>query len=77
MSNPDDHSSDIDDFDPSFGPEFDVDLVEDVSGTTAAGSKFRQSAWQRLDERRDAAWLREQLSDWDDWDELGDETDLH
>jgi hypothetical protein len=77
MSDPEDHSSDIDDFDPSFGPDFDVDLVDDVSSATTPGSKYSQSAWQRLDERRDAEWLREQLSDWDDWDEFGDDADLH
>ena len=29
-------------------------------------------AWQRLEERGESRWLREQLSDWDDWDENAD-----
>lgn len=79
MSDPEDLSSDVDDFDPAFGPDFDADLVdvEAESDDMRPQSSFQQAAWQRLDERRDAAWLREQLSDWDDWDDFGDDADLH
>jgi hypothetical protein len=76
MSNPDDHSSDLDDFDPSLGADFDVDLVDDVAEEAPTRASYSQPAWQRLDERREAKWLREQLADWDDWDD-GDDAGLH
>lgn len=69
MSNTDDHATDLDDFDSSFGPDFETDIVDDVTEETVTRSVYTRSAWQRLDERKDAAWLREQLSDWDDWDD--------
>ena len=77
MSNPDDHSSDLDDdFDPSFGADFDADLVDDITDASGTRASYAQAAWQRLDERKDAQWLREQLSDWDDWD-AWDDAEIH
>ena len=60
----------------------DIDIVaadlkpaDSETGTTEPmPQKGAQSAWQRLDERREEAWLREQLEDWDDWD---DDSELH
>lgn len=72
MNEPDDNSVDFDDFEPSFSPDFDVELDDDA-GNRLVGV---QSAWQRLDERNDDKWLKEQLSDWDDWDE-SDDAGLH
>ena len=70
MSNPDDHATDLDDFDSPFGPDFDAEIADDVNEEeTLTRSAHTRSAWQRLDERKDAEWLREQLSDWDDWDD--------
>ena len=77
MSDPEDHASDVDDFDPAFGPDFDVDLIDEDADVAPTNGETVQAAWQRLDERRDAEWLREQLSDWDDWDDFGDDAELH
>ena len=73
MSDPDDRSTDdADDFDPSLGPDFDEDLAEEISFDVGPRTDGSRSAWQRLDARREEAWLREQLSDWDDWDGDGE-----
>jgi len=75
MSDPEDTASDYDEFNSSFGPEFDSDLVDDIEDVP--GKVCTQAAWQRLDERNDDKWLKEQLADWDDWDDLGDDAELH
>lgn len=72
MSDPEDTATDFDDLDASFGPEFDEQIADDIDESRTG--KYAQAAWQRLDERKDEQWLREQLSDWDDWD---DDADLH
>jgi len=77
MSDPEDTASDFDEIDPSFGPDFDADFGDDGSDTLLSRGNYTQSAWQRLDERKDAEWRREQLSDWDDWDVWGDDAELH
>jgi len=76
MSDPEDSASEYDDFEPAFGPDFDVDVVDGESDDDLQ-RPYNQAAWQRLDERRDAEWLREQLSDWDDWDVWGDDAGMH
>ncbi len=59
----------------SLAPELDLEQASELEseqtplGTRAATAARRQSAWQRLDERKDDAWLKDQLADWDDWDE--------
>ncbi len=73
MRDPEDRSADdADDVDPAFGAEFDEDFADGIAENTAVDFDARKdqsrSAWQRLDARRDEVWLREQLSDWDDWD---------
>ena len=56
--------------DDVLGDGIDDDMEGDaVVDTFADGQAPRAAAWRRLDERRDDKWLREQLSDWDDWDE--------
>ena len=75
MSDPEDTASDFEEFDSSFGPEFDSGLDDDVD--EAPGKIYVQAAWQRLDERKDDKWLKEQLADWDDWDDIGDDAGLH
>ena len=73
MRDPEDRSADdADDFAPSFGADFDEDIADETADDMAVDFDARRdpsrSAWQRLDARREEAWLREQLSDWDDWD---------
>lgn len=76
MSDPDDDPADLEDFDPTPGPDFDADLVIDAIEKRPARTPDTQAAWQRLDERKEAEWLREQLSDWDDWDD-GEDAEVH
>jgi len=73
MSNPEEHALESDDFDASFEADFDAAELDSNFDEPSTGSRRSQAAWQRLDDRREAAWLREQLEDWDDWD---DERDL-
>ena len=69
VSDPNDRSTDdTDDFDPTFGSDFDEDLADDIAIDVGSRPDYSPSAWQRLDARREDAWLREQLSDWGDWD---------
>ncbi len=77
MSEPEDRTADdADEFDPGFDADFTDHIDEDIADEIAAAQAFdvegqqneRRSAWQRLDARREEAWLKEQLSDWDDWD---------
>ena len=59
----------------SLAPELDPEHASELEpeqaplGAQAAAAARRQSAWQRLDERKDDAWLKDQLADWDDWDD--------
>ena len=50
--------------------ELDVDgfiqSMED-DGDESDAAKRARAGWQRVDDWRDARWLREQLTDWDDW----------
>ena len=50
-------------------PENEFESTQNSPGTRAAKAARPLSAWQRLEERKDDAWLRDQLADWDDWDE--------
>jgi len=43
--------------------------MEDTTARRAAPSKPERAGWQRVDDWRDARWLRQQLDDWDDWKE--------
>lgn len=77
MSDPDDQALESDDFEPSLEGDFDQAELEEKLDEPIAGQPRSQAAWQRLDDRREAAWLREQLEDWDDWDEADRDSDFH
>ena len=47
----------------------DADLSVNRIELSETSSKKPKSASKRLDERAEEAWLREQLEDWDDWDD--------
>ncbi|MDX1404576.1 MAG: hypothetical protein R3192_08560 [Woeseiaceae bacterium] len=53
------------DFVPDFDPEFYDDLEIDDTGKSASSV----AAWQRIEMRKESDWLRNQVVDWDDWDE--------
>lgn len=58
----------FDDIDPDFLPgddDYDLDAVERQMG----GDTRRQFAWQKIEQRRDMAWLKDQTADWDYWDD--------
>lgn len=61
---------DVDEFDAFQDGDIDIEFLADTAG---AGKQKRaakgKAAWQRVDERREIRLLREQLEDWDDWDE--------
>jgi hypothetical protein len=62
------NNDDFDDFNPDFLPgddDFDLDTIEVERG----GNTRRQFAWQKIEQRRDMAWLRDQTADWDYWDD--------
>jgi len=46
--------------DPELDPESFVEAMED--------KRAARSSWKRVEELRDAKWLRAQLADWDDWE---------
>jgi hypothetical protein len=66
--NANDPYDDIDDFDPDYLPGDDDCELEPGDDTAIAGTRF-QTAWQRIEHRRDMAWLRDQTADWDYWDD--------
>lgn len=64
----DDSYDDFDDFDADYLPgdeEFDLDAQAEAH---AHGAKLR-TAWQKIEHRREMAWLRDQTADWDYWDD--------
>lgn len=72
--------SPADDFDESdlFSDlELNLDtFIDSMKAPSTRGSpKRRRSkpAWQRVDDWRGEKWLRDQLKDWEDWDEQSDE----
>ena len=66
--NNNDPYNDSDDFDPDFPPgDDDLELATDIDA--AAGKTRLQAAWQRIEERREMTWLRDQTADWDYWDD--------
>ena len=44
-----------------------VGSMEGRATKRAAPAPSERAGWQRVDDWRDARWLREQLTDWDDW----------
>jgi hypothetical protein len=71
-------SREIDETDMLADGEFDledfVDSMESETARRAEQRKRKRAGWQRVDDWRDARWLRDQLNDWDDWKEEPDET---
>jgi hypothetical protein len=51
------------------GFEMEAAGEEDEEVNPGPTGKRLKNAWQRLDRRGESKWLKEQLSDWDDWDE--------
>lgn len=66
--NNNDPYDDIDDFDPDYLPG-DDDFELEASDEPAFVERKLQTAWQRIEQRRDMAWLRDQTADWDYWDD--------
>ena len=65
-------ADDFDEFDADFVQDVDLENFDETEVVAKRPSKRRQLAWQRLDQRWESEWLREQLSDWDDWDDALD-----
>lgn len=61
-----------DDFMSAYGPDFEVEMLEDTHAGKRPNSHYSRRAWRQLESRAESRWLRDQLVDWDDWDE-GDE----
>lgn len=62
----------FDDFEFSLAADADLDDTDTVAAQRASAVMCGKSAWQRIEQRRETAWLRDQLTDWDDLD-IGDE----
>ena len=50
-----------------------IHSMEGEKGKRAEPERPARAGWQRVDDWRDARWLREQLTDWDDWKDEGTE----
>lgn len=44
-----------------------IGSMENDGGKGTEPPRPGRAGWQRVDDWRDARWLREQLNDWDDW----------
>jgi hypothetical protein len=71
MAKPKDQSSDdFDDFELFSDPDFDPDgFIQAMDDGSVVSAEPKGSVRERLEARREARWLREQLSDWDDWND--------
>jgi len=74
MSKPKDRSSDdFDDFEVFSDPDFDADDFIDAMDVDSVGpADAVGTVRERLDARREARWLREQLADWNDWNDINE-----
>ncbi len=63
------HHENIDDLDFSYGPGSDDDFFADTFVDELEEDDSGFSARQCIERREEAAWLRSQMVDWDDWDE--------
>ena len=64
----DDNYDDFEDFDPDFLPgEDDFDFNTESEAPDHGGNLM--TAWQKIEHRREMAWLRDQTADWDYWDD--------
>ena len=50
------------------GPDFEIEPFDETPLDELPFSDFGKTAWQRVERCAESRWLREQLSDWDDWD---------
>lgn len=69
-----DELDELDELDSDIIKSFDDSAANDEAPVIrrSASANARSNVWQRLDSRWENQWLREQLSDWDDWDESAD-----
>jgi hypothetical protein len=64
----DDNYDDFEDFDPDFLPgEDDFEFNTESEAPDRGGNLM--TAWQKIEHRREMAWLRDQTADWDYWDD--------
>lgn len=63
--------ADYDDVDLMNGGDLDLeDFIEAMEEETSLRDEPRRpkrADWRRIEELKDARWLRQQLDDWDDW----------
>lgn len=68
---------DLDEGDLFSDREFDldnfIDSMETQSNHRSPRRRRAKPAWQRVDDWRGEKWLRDQLKDWEDWDEQFEE----
>jgi hypothetical protein len=62
---------DFDDFEFASTADADLDVADQGFAERARAAMYGKSAWQQIEQRRESAWLRDQLTDWDDLD-VGD-----
>ena len=67
-----DPAEDFDEIEGSFGADFDPELFDETPIDEMLKSAFGESARRRVERRAESKMLREQLVDWDDWDEYLD-----
>ena len=58
-----------DDFMSAYGPDFDMELFDETEANGRPYGHYNRRAWRQLESRAESKWLRDQLEDWDDWDE--------
>lgn len=63
---------DIDEFEFSYGPDFDIELFDATAVDEIPENDSTLAAWRRIERRQESRWLRNQVVDWDDWDEYFD-----
>lgn len=77
MKEPDNTTSDEFDEAELLG-EGDLDVEQFIGSMENNSRKIAElhqpdrAGWQRVDDWRDARWLRQQLNDWDDWNDDAD-----
>jgi hypothetical protein len=74
MAKPKDQpADDFDDFELFSDPDFDADGFIDAMDDDSMGiSTPMETVRDRLEARREARWLKEQLADWDDWNDISE-----
>jgi hypothetical protein len=73
MTNPEVHSYNrFGELDGSHGPDYDHELLDETPIDEMLEVVFGEDAKRCVERRAESQWLREQLADWDDWDEYFD-----